>query len=597
MLSGKLDDESDDGSSCSSSSSSSSSSSEDSSDEEESDDEGDKFALKNIVSDVFGAPTPSSASSFSTPANQSVASSSSPGKANVDLEGTEFDSISMDAHVLDNEEELKMENIPYKDISEAKEFYPSSNGFDSYEEEETMDMSDLSEAMLEELGMVENSLLEESKMFNYMLDEESLPAYWLDTSNVVVSSQVDDVMVYGFQPKSPESSTSDVSGSKATNPAIMEAEVMDLEFLLNSEVIESKGIVHINSEPEFMVPKIDGAKCMEITKTDFTNPNAQESKTLKPEAEYSKVKPTSPQLSANESKCPQCGRLFKNASALHNHTRKGTKCKSGEEQNVSKQNLLKGFQMKSQKIKHSFQQNLPKWTKSPPRQNLEGVKSLKSGGTGDLYGGLNDSKVGSKTSFHQMWKQRESEEELKCLDCPGMMFKNDTSFKVHMRGHKSRERVSAAERWPENAKATASVFPGSLSTHTSARTALKALSPKTPALSSLPEPPIISSLQLPLTSVEAKPLIANPKPFSPVQSETIVVSASPPSFHEGRGSIKEQPEDTQMQTTKMVSGPLHCPETECSKIFGNATQRNCHARQHKVAGVRRSMPASNRNFG
>ena len=343
------------------------------------------------------------------------------------------------------------------------------------------------------------------------------------------------------------------------------------------------------SEPELTISKSDGAaSSMEIS----TAENAQETKTL--EEECAKVKPSSAQLSANESKCPQCGRLFKNASALHNHTRRGTKCKSGEEQNPSKQNWSKGFETNLQKVKQSGNQqsNLPKWSKNSASGNYEGVQSLKGGD--QIGGGGRDSKVG--VNFSQ--KQRESG-ELKCLDCPGMIFKNDMSLKVHLRGHKTRE------RWGENVKlATTSLLPGSSFTQLSVRT-----SPKTPALAFPPEPSIISTLQLPFTTdvtprmqssvsretstVEAKTVIPNPKPSSLVQSEKNTFSA-PPSFLEDRDSTKVEPI---MQTTKMGNGPLHCPEPGCSKSFGNVTQRNCHARQHKVAGVRRSAPAANRNFG
>ena len=535
-LSEKLEDESSDDSSCSSSSSSSSSS-EDSSDEE--DEDGSEFALKNIVSQVFGD-------------RPSFYDSPSKSKKD-DLQGTGVDSISMEADLRDDEEEVKIEK--YREISAAKEFFPSSNSIDSYEEEcgerveEMLDMSDLSETMLADLGMVESTLggnifrqsaildnstlMEESKMFNYMVGEggqrSSLPDNWLDTGDVVVSSAVDDVMVYGFQADSPQSSIFATFGSEATKSELMDTEITDLENLLNSEVIAPRGMSYISGDTNLDVPQ-----------PELANPIAQ---VLKPE--FVQAQPKSAPLSANESKCPQCGRLFKNASALHNHTRKGTKCKSALEPSQPKSNVLKGFDMNSQKVKPSSQLNLPKWVKNTSNPNFEGDG-------GDQAAALKDSKV-SKAPFSQMWKQAESE-ELKCGECPGMMFKNDTSFKVHMRGHRSREKVPAAERWPQN------ILPGISSTQASVET-----SPQ-----------------------QTSELITNPKSSSTAQSEKNAFSSPSSSFNEA---------GVQPLKSKMTNGRLSCLENECSQMFPTATQRNCHSRQHKVAGMRRPTPASNRNFG
>ena len=111
-------------------------------------------------------------------------------------------------------------------------------------------------------------------------------------------------------------------------------------------------------------------------------------------------------MSANESKCRQCGRAFKNASALHNHTRKGTKCKTGEEMNLSKPKIQR---------KHSFLQNEPKWSKTLASPSFEGgVQSMKNDTIGDPNG-------------------------LKCKVRPGMVFKNNTSLRVHAKDHKSRD--------------------------------------------------------------------------------------------------------------------------------------------------------------
>merc|ERR1719430_669508 len=371
--------------------------------------------------------------------------------------------------------------------------------------------------------MVENSLLEESKMLDYMLDKESLPAYWLDTGNVVVSSEVDDVMEGDLLP--------DDFGLSSTEPELLAPGVMDLDFLLNTEIIEPKGMGHLQSEPESTISKNAGTtSSMEISRAEDRNPNAAQEAL---ELECAKVKLTSAQLSANECKCPQCGRFFKNASALHNHTRRGTKCKSGEEQNPPK-----GIETK---VKQSGnRQSSSKWSKGSASGSFEGVQSLKSGV--DPIGGAKDS------NFSQTWKQRESG-DLNCLDCPGLMFKNNTSLKVHQRGHRSRERVS------ENMKVAASELPGSSSNHLPVRTS--------PAPAFLAKPSTVSNLQLPFTTtvlprmqlsvsretstVEAKTVILNPKPSLPVQSKKNAFSAPPPSLREDRDSIKAE---TKMQTTK-----------------------------------------------
>ena len=293
----------------------------------------------------------------------------------------------------------------YETVSGFKEFFPSSNRIDSSNDgdEEMMDMtSDLSEAMLEEVGLVEDDLVKSMMKENSqwwedtnMFKESTASTNWVNQSNLVETSDVDNTIWSGAQSESQLGSNSETT--TATEPGFMQSKMMDLEFLLNPEVT-TDDMETIDCEPANN-PETNLKDAEKIPKPEITNGVA-----LKPEAE--KVEPAPLRMSANESKCRQCGRAFKNASALHNHTRKGTKCKTGGEMNLSKPKIQR---------KHSFLQNQPKWSKSLASPSFEGgMQSKKNDTTGDPNG-------------------------LKCKVRPGMVFKNNTSLRADANGHNNRD--------------------------------------------------------------------------------------------------------------------------------------------------------------